>query len=130
MKDRFDLEQHIMECWNVTSDVDMLLEAILDSPRFSDMPAEYADRISNMLLGMKELYEMRFERLWSTFEDCITTEFSPATDSVMDAHDTLVSGTAIIERQSGENMEAAISRSKLYYDEGGDVPLMEADNAL
>lgn len=109
MKDRFDLEQHIMECWNVTSDVDMLLEAILDSPRFSDMPAEYSDRIANMLLGVKELYEMRFERLWSTFEDCITTEFSPATD---------------------ENMEAAISRSKLYYDEGGDVPLMEADNAL
>jgi len=112
MKDRFDLEQHIMECWNVTSDVDMLLEAILDSPRFSDMPAEYSDRIANMLLGMKELYEMRFERLWSTFEDCITTEFIPAPDSVMDAHDTLV------------------SRSKLYYDEGDDVPLMEADNAL
>ena len=130
MKDRFDLEQHLMECWNVTSDVDMLLEAILDSPRFSDMPAEYSDRIANMLLGVKELYEMRFERLWSTFEDCITTEFSPATDAVMDAHDTLVSGTAIIKRQSEENMEAAISRSKLYYDEGGDVPLMEADNAL
>ena len=72
MKDRFDLEQHIMECWNVTSDVDMLLEAILDSPRFSDMPAEYSDRIANMLLGMKELYEMRFERLFKTFEDCIT----------------------------------------------------------
>ena len=38
MKDRFDLEQHIMECWNVTSDVQMLLEAILDSPRFDKMP--------------------------------------------------------------------------------------------
>lgn len=113
MKDRFDLEQHIMECWNVTSDVDMLLEAILDSPRFSDMPAEYADRISNMLLGMKELYEMRFERLWSTFEDCITTEFSPKTATDI-----------------GSDIDDAISRSKLYYDEGGDVPLMEADNAL
>ena len=77
MKDRFDLEQHIMECWNVTSDVQMLLEAILDSPRFDKMPAEYSDSIANMLLGVKELYEMRFERLWSTFEDCITTEFSP-----------------------------------------------------
>ena len=77
MKDRFDLEQHIMDCWNVTSDVQMLLEAILDSPRFDKMPAEYSDSIANMLLGVKELYEMRFERLWSTFEDCITTEFSP-----------------------------------------------------
>lgn len=71
MKDRFDLEQHIMECWNVTSDIDMLLESILDSPRFADMPADYSDRIANMLLGTKELYEMRFERLWSTFEECI-----------------------------------------------------------
>ena len=130
MKDRFDLEQHIMECWNVTSDVEMLLDAILDSPKFADMPAEYADRIANMLLGMKELYEMRFERLFRTFEDCITTEFSPESDSVMDAHDELVSGTAIIKRQSGENMEAAISRAKLYYDEGNDPAMMEADNAL
>ena len=72
MKDRFDLEQHIMECWNVTSDVEMLTEAILDSPRFSDMPADYSDRIANMLIGVKELYEMRFERLFQTFEDCIT----------------------------------------------------------
>jgi len=75
MKDRFDLEQHIMECWNVTSDINMLLESVTDSPRFADMQPEHADRIANMLLGVKELYEMRFERLWYTFEDCITTEF-------------------------------------------------------
>jgi len=83
MKDRFDLEQHIMECWNITSDVDMLIEAILDSPRFADMPADYSDRIANMLIGTKELYEMRFERLWATFEDCITAgAFDAPTETV------------------------------------------------
>jgi len=67
-KDRFDLEDDIMRCWNVTEDLDMVLERVLDSPKFKDMPPELADKIANLLIGMKELYEMRFERLWETFD--------------------------------------------------------------
>jgi hypothetical protein len=61
-----------MNAWNITSDVDMLMESICDSERFRDMPPHMVDKVSNALLGIKELYEMRFERLWSTFEECIS----------------------------------------------------------
>jgi len=70
-KDRFDLEDDIMKCWNVTEDLDIVLERVLDGPKFKDMPPELADKIANLLIGMKELYEMRFERLWETFESMI-----------------------------------------------------------
>ena len=70
-KDRFDLEEDIMKCWNVTEDLDMVLERVLDSPKFKNIPPELADKIANILIGMKELYEMRFERLWETFESMI-----------------------------------------------------------
>lgn len=69
--DRFDLEEQIMKCWNVTEDLDMVLERVLDSPSFEGMPAELADKIANVLIGMKELYEMRFEKLWDTFETMV-----------------------------------------------------------
>lgn len=67
-KDRFDLEQDIMKCWNITEDLDMVLERVLDSPSFEGMPPELSDKMANLLIGMKELYEMRFETLWETFE--------------------------------------------------------------
>ena len=67
-KDRFDLENEINKCWNITEDLDMVIERILDSPSFEGMPAELADKIANLLIGMKELYDMSFETLWETFE--------------------------------------------------------------
>lgn len=66
MKDRFDLEEDIIYCNNVVDDLEMIYEHILDHPKYS-MPSETADRIANLLLGMKELYEMRFDRLNDTF---------------------------------------------------------------
>lgn len=66
MKDRFDLENEMHHCACVVDDLDMLYENILDNPKF-EMTPETADRVANMLLGMKELYEMRFDRLNDTF---------------------------------------------------------------
>ena len=61
MNDRFDLEQQIMACWNVTSDIDTLCEGVLES----DMTT---DQIANILLGMKQLYELKFDKLFNTSE--------------------------------------------------------------
>lgn len=63
--DRFDLEQNIMRCWNVTEDIDLLYENVMEN---SDMTT---DDIANALLGMKQLYEMKFEKLWANFEQLI-----------------------------------------------------------
>lgn len=58
---RFDMEQQIMTCWNVCEDLDTVMEGVLEG----DMTQ---DRISNVLLGMKELYHLKFEKLWLQFE--------------------------------------------------------------
>lgn len=62
MTDRFDLEQQILDCWHVTDDLNMLLEHIMDSDNLD------RDRISNIVLGMKELYNLKFQRCFDTFE--------------------------------------------------------------
>ena len=64
MSNRFDLEQQIMACWNVTSDIDTLCESVCES----DMTT---DQIANILLGMKQLYELKFDKMFRTFEELI-----------------------------------------------------------
>jgi hypothetical protein len=70
-KDRFDLEQSIMDCWNVTDDIGMVTDYFVDNPKFEHMPADITDAIMNKYLGIKELYDIRFQRLWDCFEDMV-----------------------------------------------------------
>lgn len=62
---RFDLEQDILNCWHVTDDLDTLLRAYLDGPEMSQ------DDVANVLLGLKSLYHLKFDKLFFTFEQCI-----------------------------------------------------------
>jgi hypothetical protein len=55
-----DLEQNILECWNVTTDLDYILDQVEDD-----------DNISNLVLGIKNLYEAKFEKLWQKFKETI-----------------------------------------------------------
>jgi hypothetical protein len=58
---RFDMEQEIMNCWNVCEDLETVCEGVLDREMTQD-------QIGNLLLGMKELYQLKFEKLWENFE--------------------------------------------------------------
>jgi len=58
-KDRFDLEQEIMECWNVVKDIQNLYYASEDMTE---------DQLQNYLLGLEAIYEVKFNKLWNTFE--------------------------------------------------------------
>ena len=49
-RDRFDLEQDILECWKVTTDIKMFVEQGAD------------------LSVLSAYYDQKFERLWNTFE--------------------------------------------------------------
>lgn len=62
MSDRFDLEQGIMQCWNVCDDIQLLLDSWdkLDE-----------DQKQNFLIGLKQMYQLKFERTFEHFEDCI-----------------------------------------------------------
>lgn len=62
--DRFDFEQQIMNCWNVTSDLKDLNEALLESDLTKD-------QISNILTGIEQLYQIRFDKLFRQFETLV-----------------------------------------------------------
>ena len=48
MNTQFDLEQRIMQCWDIIDDIDMLYTNVLDAPEKLT-----EDQIANTLLGMK-----------------------------------------------------------------------------
>jgi len=60
MTDRFDLEERIMHCWGIVDDLDYVAELVQDD-----------DKAANMVLGLKSLYQAKFEKLWETFENSI-----------------------------------------------------------
>ncbi len=63
----FDLEQDILNCWSVTTDIDLLYKNVMETEMSKD-------DIANVLLGIKCLYEMKFNRAWSEFEK-VTSEY-------------------------------------------------------
>jgi len=71
MKDRFDLEQQIMECWNIVEDIDVTTSHFVDNPKWAHIPPDVCDALMNKFFAIKELYEIRFERLWETFGELI-----------------------------------------------------------
>ena len=67
MSDRFDLEQNILDCWKITDDVNLLYKNVMNEEMDKD-------NISNVLLGLQAIYSMRFEQLWSTFENLVSNK--------------------------------------------------------
>jgi len=55
-----DLEQKIFDCWKITEDLKLVYEEICNN-------GMTPDRIANVLLGIKELYQFKFDRLHNTF---------------------------------------------------------------
>jgi hypothetical protein len=59
----FDLEQQIMECWNVTKDIELVTKHLIDhTDGYSD------DDVMNKYMAIKDLYELKFEAMWRAFE--------------------------------------------------------------
>ena len=56
MTDRFDLEQQILDCWNITDEI----------PMMEAQGANVADMTS-----LACVYDFKFKQLWSTFETMI-----------------------------------------------------------
>jgi hypothetical protein len=64
MTDRFDLEQDIMKCWNVIED----LQNLYDCEDLTE------DQQQNYLLGLITIYEVKFNKLWNSFEHCVSNK--------------------------------------------------------
>lgn len=67
-KTRFELEQEILDCWGICDDLETI---------YSDESLNLDDRILNVLLGLKELYHMKFERTFATFEQLVVDRQFP-----------------------------------------------------
>lgn len=61
---RFKMEQQLLDCWKVTNDLSDIFEGVVEQ----DMKH---DDIANVLLGMQQLYNLKFEKLWRLFEEGI-----------------------------------------------------------
>ncbi len=64
-QNRFDLEQEIMSCWGITDDLNDLYEAVMEHPTLN------RDHVANIVLGLAELYELKFDKMFTTFTKCI-----------------------------------------------------------
>lgn len=62
MADRFDLEQQILECWKVIEDIELLYE---------NLESMDDDERVNYLLGLQSMYKLKFNRVWTTFEQLV-----------------------------------------------------------
>lgn len=59
LRDRFDMEQEILECWKVTNDLQTWIEQGAQANDFQ---------------VLIDYYERKFNRLWDTFESLIQQE--------------------------------------------------------
>ena len=90
----FELEQRIMECWQVTDDIDLITKHFVED---SDIDASTADAIVNKYSAVKEMYEIKFDRMWKTFEKVcaerngrfVANSYSENTQSYKDLQDSL-----------------------------------------
>jgi hypothetical protein len=66
---RFDFEQQLLDCWNVTKDIKTVYEGVCDST-----PPMTEDQIANALMGLETLYELKFNKLWSMYENGVNQQ--------------------------------------------------------
>ena len=64
--DNLELEQHIMECWGMVDDVNLLYKEVMDNDLHKDQ-----DKLANALLGLCTIYEMKFKQAFYTYEETL-----------------------------------------------------------
>jgi len=65
-KTRFDLEEQLMQCWSIINQIDTVTEGVIE---YDWTP----DQISNALIGIKEVYNLKFEKIFMLQETLIRT---------------------------------------------------------
>ena len=64
--DRFNLEAEIMSVWNTKDDLNAITGRMMDDP---DPMTE--DDITNVLIGLSELHDIRCKKLFNVFESMV-----------------------------------------------------------
>ena len=66
MTDRFDLDERISRLLDISENIEDIIYMVGDSP---NKPTE--DDLLNALIGLKSTLDIRYERMWNTFEELI-----------------------------------------------------------
>ena len=64
-----ELEEKIMDCWSICNDLTTIVDLII----YNEHEPEVED-IMVALNGMQQLYQWKFEQLFSKYEDVIGTQ--------------------------------------------------------
>ena len=64
--DRFNLEAEILNVWNTKDDLESITSRMMDDP---DPMTE--DDITNVLIGLSELHDIRCKKLFNVFESMV-----------------------------------------------------------
>ena len=56
----FEVEQQILKCWEINEDLELLA-----------CEHECDDEVTNKVMGLKHVYEMRFNKLWEYYEQAV-----------------------------------------------------------
>lgn len=101
MKNRFDLEQEIMDVWHVVDNLETVVNAMDNLEK---------DEIKAMLSGLAKLNHLKFEILFETFEDCIRSEIQGPWHNDIDG-DPVDNSTAWACFDNGYNGDVSLSSS-------------------
>ena len=63
---RFELEDAMSNLHQIGEDIETIIYAIGDSPI-----KHTEDQLLNMLIGIKQLHDTRYQKMWDTFEQLI-----------------------------------------------------------
>lgn len=61
---QFDVEQQILDCWAVTNDIDVVVEAI----RREQVTSE---QVVQLLVGISSLQQLKFDKLFLLFSQMV-----------------------------------------------------------
>lgn len=88
-KNRFDLEQEIMGAWHIIDDLRVLLD------NFDSLTE---DKKLNILIGLVDLYDIKFNDMFATFESCIAKKEFKSLDQRLSSYEEF------LNREYGEDI--------------------------
>lgn len=59
------LEEKILDCWGICEDLDTIFSYFYEANTFEK------DKFANLILGIKELYSIKFEDTFHTYEESL-----------------------------------------------------------
>jgi hypothetical protein len=80
--DVYHIEDKIHAAWNFKEDIELIIDFV-HSDNTSD---DYEERLLALLNGVKEIYNLRFENLFNTYEQYLQQEFARKQRQKMKEH--------------------------------------------